>query len=125
MAEAGDLRDPANRAKVLANLQAAYPGTTDVNGKDKVHIPGVGVVDIFGNATGGEFRPQWLPEEVGGAAAAPAGLSSLFGAALGGVQPGQDSMSASISGNADQLAQDGYAQRLLAQIQAALSGQQV
>jgi hypothetical protein len=119
MAEAGDLRDPANRAKVLANLQAAYPGTTDVNGKDKVNIPGVGVVDIFGNATGGEFRPQWLVDE-GGAPAAAAPMAMPMGAPIS-----PDVMSASISGNAQAMGGSDYTARLMAQIQAALSGQQV
>jgi hypothetical protein len=115
MAEAGDLRNPENRAAVLAKLQQAYPGTTDVNGKDKVNIPGVGVVDIFGNATGGEFRPQWLPESEAGAA--PAVAPQLM-PPTGMTQ--QQQLTAALEGNLPQ-GQD-YAAQLRQQILAALGG---
>jgi hypothetical protein len=55
----GNLQDPNNRAKAIQQIQQAYPGA-QFDGHDTVTIPGIGPVDIFGGASSGEYRPQWL-----------------------------------------------------------------
>lgn len=47
-----------NAAKVAADIQRAYPGTT-YDGKDTVNIPGVGVVDFLEAFNEGGRRWQW------------------------------------------------------------------
>jgi hypothetical protein len=81
-----NLADPNERNAAIAEIMAAEPGT-QFNGKDKIMLPGTGEgrgvwIDIFGNASGGEYRPQWIDTsyEEGGAnyvppvTAAPGGM---------------------------------------------------
>lgn len=102
----GDLRDPANREAAVNALLAQFPGAT-FNGKDKVQIPGFSMpIDIFGNATGGDFTPQWLDLAVeqaagaGGAAGGAAGAAGASGAAggAGGAGGGWSSWTSSTTG---------------------------
>lgn len=70
----------------LPEIQAKYPGTT-FNGTDLLSIPGVGNIDVIGNA-GGTNNAQWLDQ---GAAAAPASpvTTSTAGPLEGGPSGGQ------------------------------------
>lgn len=61
----GDMKDPGNRQKAIADIQRAYPGAT-YNGKDRVTIPGVGTIDIFQDASSGMWGPAWQPMDGGG-----------------------------------------------------------
>jgi hypothetical protein len=81
----GDLRDEGNRNRAIQALMEAEPGT-QYNGKDKIMLPGSGEgrgvwIDVFGNASGGEYRPQWIDtsyEEGGANYVPPAGGSGGF-----------------------------------------------
>lgn len=76
LASNGNMADQASRDAAIAQIQQAYPGTT-FDGKDKVTIPGVGTVDIFTNASTGEYGMAWQPlDENGGAASSPAGMGT-------------------------------------------------
>ncbi len=66
-----DLKNPEQRGQAISEIQQAYPGTT-FNGKDRLTFPGGGVVDIFGAAGAGEYRPQWLSESEGDGSMPPA-----------------------------------------------------
>lgn len=72
----GDMKDATARQSAIANIQKAYPGTT-YNGKDKVTIPGVGTVDIFGGASAGVYSTAWQPVEEGGGNGQPVAGSLL------------------------------------------------
>lgn len=65
---------PEGRAAMIADIQKAYPGS-QFNGKDKMTIPGLGTIDIFGAAGAGEFRPQWIDEANAGGGLPPGGPS--------------------------------------------------
>ena len=54
-----NLQDEAQRNQAIADIQRAYPGVT-FDGRDTINFPGIGPVDIFGGASTGEYRPQWL-----------------------------------------------------------------
>jgi hypothetical protein len=56
--------DPAGVAEEAAK---AYPGTT-FNGKDKLDIPGVGVIDFVQAAGAGGTTFQWIPADAAGGA---------------------------------------------------------
>jgi hypothetical protein len=52
-------------AQAIPEIQKAYPGTT-FNGKDKLSIPGVGVIDVLRAAGLGGQGFQWIPDEGAG-----------------------------------------------------------
>lgn len=59
----GDMKDPNNRSKAIADIQKAYPGA-QFNGKDRISIDGGKTwVDIFGGAGAGLYTPAWMPDE--------------------------------------------------------------
>ena len=80
-----NLQDEAQRNQAIADIQRAYPGVT-FDGRDTINFPGIGPVDIFGGASTGEYRPQWLDQTQSAAqtsgtqaASQPSILSSLIG----------------------------------------------
>lgn len=118
-----NLQDPAERERAIAEIMQAEPGT-QFNGKDKIMLPGSGEgrgvwVDIFGGASTGQYRPQWIDTsyEEGGAnyrppvtaasAATPGGFSAGAGGA-GGAGGGSSIMTGSSSSSSGQ----GYQQEL-------------
>lgn len=48
-----------NVGAAVAEIAKAYPGTTLVNGKEKVHIPGVGTIDLMKGFNNGGEAWQW------------------------------------------------------------------
>jgi hypothetical protein len=71
----GDTKTEEGRAAILARIQEAYPDAT-FSGKDRLTIPSLGLanIDIYGNASGGEYTPTWQdPRDAGGAGSRPSG----------------------------------------------------
>lgn len=71
----GDTTTEEGRAAIYERIKAAYPDAV-YNGKDRLSIPSLGLtdIDIYGNASGGEFRPTWQdPRDAGGDAGRPSG----------------------------------------------------
>lgn len=65
----GLLQTPEERERAVKNIQAAYGGTFD--GKDKIAIPGIGTIDIFGGAGNGLYQGTY--QVVEGTGLAPDG----------------------------------------------------
>jgi hypothetical protein len=123
-----NLADAGERDQAIAEIMAAEPGT-QFNGKDKIMLPGSGEgrgvwIDIFGNATGGEYRPQWLDTsyEPGGAnykppvsaasAATPGGFAAGAGAGAGGNGGSSSGFGVSSSSSGQGYQQELYRKRI-------------
>lgn len=72
---------PAGLKAAMPDIQAAYPGARLVNDKDKIEIPGVGIVDV-GTAfsVGGGKGWRWGANDGAADAGVPAGAGGGLGA---------------------------------------------
>jgi len=71
----GDTKTEEGRAAIYERIKEAYPDAV-YNGKDRLSIPSLGLenIDIYGNASGGEFIPTWQdPRDAGGDTGRPSG----------------------------------------------------
>jgi hypothetical protein len=73
--------NPEGLKAAMADIQAAYPGTRLVNDKDKIEIPGVGVIDVgtsfsAGGGKGWRWGANDKPSDGGGASAGGGALGA-------------------------------------------------
>jgi len=82
---------PEGRAAAAAEILAAFPGAEQID-EDDFFFPGIGIVDIYGDAAGGTFSPQWIPDSeqqpTAGAGGGLPDLSTLLSSFSGGPATG-------------------------------------